>query len=355
MTETVDHLDVGIRELIELLDEIKTIIGETKKGATPYFCVCFSKFQTAYLKLNNSEGFRDMFQTFHTKFRNEYCHGIYTKDSDDEIEINDEFFLHTHEYTLSGEIKKVSATAASGTKKRSFASKPALKGPVIYFDTEDKIASGVCLPIGEFYRTCNELFDKMEKQKEDDTNIRLLPTRLLFLFYNVIYRSIGDVAPGTKIIKENIRTLAQTIADLSEGEETQKKDTGPFSIIGDIVGKLTGGKNPIIPGGEGVGKFINSVVDGSSNEISTVFNSVAEKLNESTTGDEPPNLGTVLGNVADVFKTKEVNESFGKIQSQIQSLTSGEMAPPTAKSSGKSNTVVSTTASVNDDDADEQE
>lgn len=375
MTEAANKqsLDKAIKDLIAFFIEIKDIIFESK-GADPYWGICISKFQTSYLKLEDVTGYREMFLNFHEKFHKEYCINVYTEDNEGDIIVNDSFLRNTTMYTIAGEIKKT-------VDKKSHASRPPLKGPVIYFSTKEQGVAGVCIAIGEVYRKCIDLYDTMEKNNEDDSDIRILPSRFLYKFYNVMYHAHGGeilleqeetllkktkskshldfleveinskLIDQMKIIKENLKSISRTISQLSnvDPNDDASKNSGSFNIITNIVDKLTGGKNPVLPGGSEVGKVIQSVV-GDTQDLQNVMGNVMSEIGKSETNNnnEPPQMGTLLGSIATVLTSPSTTETFTKIQSKITSLT-GDMASSTTNNEPASSSAVS------HDDADIQE
>jgi hypothetical protein len=354
-TKVVNPLDIAVNNFIGIFTEVQSILDDRKKG-TPYWSICANKFHSSYLKVNDAEGFREMFQIFHKNFNSQYCIDIFGEDKDGDFEVKDDFFRDINEYTIAGKIKKNNKNGETEVKKKSFASKPALKGPVIYFSTTEEKVSGVCLPLGEIYRVCMTLYDEMEKKGEDDSEIRVLPMRLLLYFYTVIFKANGEFCTKADVLKSNIKILTQTISELSN-DDTEKKESGggPFSIIQDIMKKLTGGKNPVIPGGSEINKVVENVI-GETGDLKNVFTNVMGEMQKNTEvgpDGQPPGIGAVLKGIASGLTAPETTQCFENIQTKIGALTGdGPLAPPSGNAPAASS---SSSAPVSSAGAEDQE
>jgi hypothetical protein len=334
-----DPMDTAIKNLMAICNEVQDTWAKKRKEQ-PHWSICANKFLSSYVKVDDPDGFRDMFQNFHLSFWERYCVKIFSED--DEEQVNDTFFLDTAIFPVPGKKelmvskKSKAAAATAGKSKSSWGKKPVLKGPVIYFSMEDEKSARVCIAIGEIYRVCVTLYSDMEKSGGDDADLRSLPARFLHAFYSVMLFANGSMCPGSDILEYNVKILNESVADVTAANTGSKDKGGPFGILKEIIAKFTGGKNPIIPGGDQVGKIVSDICDGDGmDNMKRAFTSVmgeVTKGGELGENGEQPNIGSVLAGISKGLTTPETMECFEKIQTQLNSLTgSGVLAPPTAE------------------------
>jgi hypothetical protein len=313
--EETNGLDEAIKNLLTICNEVQDSQVRAKAGQ-PNWAVCCNRFKSSYDKVGDCEGFRECFIDFHTVNSEKYSVKIF-----EDEDVNDTFFSDTTPSEVPG------GTQKKAKKKKSWAKKPVNKGPVIYFSDSPK-ASGVCIPIGEVYRSSVRMYEDMEKSDGDDAETRALPARILHAFYSVILFANGDFCNGNAVIKENIKILEEAISDVTSGEPKKSTEDGPFGILSDIVSKLTSGANPTIPGGSNVGDMLDSFTKGDGAEsVQKVFTTVMESVNKE--GIEKEGIGGVLKGISEGLAAPETADAFENIQSKISGLTTGSMAPPT--------------------------
>lgn len=328
-TETKDEqevnlLDTSIRKFFNICGEVQDA-WSNKKKEQPYWSVCCNKFQGVYLGIDDVDGFTDVFTNFHEKYGEQYCVDIF-KEEDDKV--NDDFFMDRKVYPKPGEDPSLVAKKKKG--KSSWNKRPTNKGRVIYFSNTDPKASGVCIAIGEIYCICTQLYEDMEKSGDDDSDIRALPPRLLNEFYKIILFANGENCKGSEIMKSNIKILEEIISDVTS-DSAPKNDGGPFGILKDVVKKLTGGKNPVIPGGEKIGDMISNFGESDgAKSIKTVFTNVMGNIADGSKNadGEDAGIGGVLNGIAKGLQNPETTKCFEDIQGQIGELTNGALAPP---------------------------
>lgn len=337
-----DLLDEYITELLNICNEVQDRFS-SKNSRRPHWAVCSNKLHTCYIKIKSSEAFRDMFVIFHNKYNSEYCKDIFTT-QDNDILVNDEFFKSNDIFLVPGEkdtpTGRSSVPAPSTGKKNtsSWGNKPVLRGPVIYYTYKDAKAAGVCLPIGEIYRVATTIYEAMEKEGEDDSEVRSLPARLLLAFYKVINITCGEECKDKDILNSNITMLEGTVADISTTpEEGSSNDNGPFGVLKkvfkQVLPTLTK-KNGVIP--PEVSKGLQSVMQNDTlDEVSTMFTKISGSIQEGAirakegkvTGKNE--VAVMLDTISETIKSESVASTMNSIAGKLNQLSDGGiLAPP---------------------------
>lgn len=334
-------LKSSIEELFSLSKEVQDIIYSDRNNR-PQWTTCSNRLETCYHKVNNPEGFREMFQSFHNKYYTEYTKEnifVPNPDNDDEFTVNDEFFNSLQVYDQSGAIVSIKIANENKKGKSSFKI-PVLKGPIIYYDYDDKRTVGINLPIGEIYRAAINICEKMEKEGNDDVNTRTLPPRILLAFFNVIDRSFTVEYDNSNVVIENIKLLNDAILLVDDGNE-EEKTSGPFGMLKNVFKKvlptLTGGKNSLLP--KEAEKMFRDIMDeksGTLNNIGDIFTEVsssiekgANEAKEAGKNSTASSITTMLDNISNTLKSEAVVSKLGNIAEELNTLTS-TLAPPTA-------------------------
>jgi hypothetical protein len=323
--DVVNSLDESIKNLLNHCNEIQDM-WVSKRKDQPFWSVCVNKFQTSYIKVNNSDCFIDIFRLFHNTYGRLYSVPIF-----EEEDVNDGFFKDKKVFQAPGDSKKEKKTVA----KSSWKTKPKFKGPVIYFSMENEKTSSVCIAIGEIYEACLILYEDMLKNGEDNSNIRVLPSKFLYYFYSVIFFSFEEEKnfKDKKVIQSNLVLLKEFINDITSDENESSSSSSPFGIIKDIIKKITGSNSNILPSGNK--DSLNKVMDGLSSgngmeHIQNAFANVMSSVTESGIDGKEQDIGEVLGSIAKGLTSPSTIASITSIQKQISTLTGdGELAPPT--------------------------
>lgn len=317
----VDHLDNAVKNLLTFCNELLDIRSSGSKSQ-PFWSICANKFQTTYLAVNNSKGYIDVFQTFHAMYWKQYCVKIF----DDDDQVNDSFFKDKKEHKTPGSEKKTNSKTSWKTKQK-------LKGPVIYFSITNEKMSSVCIPIGEIYTNCLLEYNDMVKNEEDDMNIKTLPSKFLYYFYNVIFYSYDENKNfvGKAIIKENIDNLKEVI-DSYTVESNEDNSSNPFSMIKGFISTLASGSNPIIPGGkENATKVLDGLTNtGNVETIKNAFSSIVNDITSTGSDGKEKTLEDVIGSIAKGLTDQKTIATISSIKDQITMLTgtSENTAPP---------------------------
>lgn len=150
MATSDNKLDSSIKGLLKVISQIENHGGfkgmDFLKSSKPYWNLCCDKFNAAYAKARNPEGFRDMFYNYYDKNRDKFVSEVV-----EDGEINDEWLKNKEVLPLpnanSSGKKKKRSDDEFGFSLRSIS----CRGEIIYFDeTNDKIRN-VCIPVGEAY------------------------------------------------------------------------------------------------------------------------------------------------------------------------------------------------------------
>lgn len=335
-------LNQAILNFFDLCKELQdNIYNNTRQR--PHWTNCSNRLESCYHKVNDPEGFRDMFKLFHEKYHSEYTKTtIFLPDEDDETQyiVADGFFTSNQIYDQTGAI--VSIKIANENKKgKNWNKVPILRGPVMYYDYEDKRTSGVNLPIGEIYTNSFVLFQEMEKDGLDDSRTRSSPGRILHAFFDVINKSFTEDYPGQEIVRENITMLKNSIDELDNGNEEETEAGGPFGTIRNIFKKvipsLTNGKNSILP--KEAEKMFKGILDdksGTLDNMSDLFTEVsnsiekgASEAKEAGKTNTAASITTMLDNISTTLKSEGVVNKLGNIANKLGDLST-VLAPPTA-------------------------
>lgn len=351
------RLDKAIRILLELGKEVQDSIYSTT-NKRPHWTNCSNRLESCYYKVDDAEGFRDMFKMFHEKYHEEYIKEyIFTIDPDDidQYTTNDDFFKSNQVYEQSGSVVSIKVL---NQNKKGWVKVPIVKGPIIYYDYEDKRTAGINFPIGEIYRTSVEMFEKMEKNEEDDVSTRALPAKILCAFFNVINEACSEGYTGEDIIKENISMLDEIILDVDGNEEDNEKSNGPFGTLRNVFKKflptLTGGKNSLLP--KEAGKMFKDIMNennGTLDNIGDLFSEVSSSIEKGASeakgaSNTSSSITTMLDNISTTLKSESVVNKIGDIANKLSDL-SGVLAPPTATNLEKA------VESTEDNNADDQD
>lgn len=337
----VKDLKGSIEELFKLSKEVQDIIYSDTNNR-PQWTACSNRLETCYHKVNNPEGFREMFQSFHNRHYLEYTKEnifVADPDNDDDFSVNDDFFNSLQVYDQSGAIVSIKVANENKKGKSSFKI-PVLKGPIMYYDYDDKRTMGINLPIGEIYRASINIFNKMEKEDRDDISTRTLPSRILLAFFNVINSSFTNEYKNYDIVIGNIKLLNDTISQIDDGTE-EEKTSGPFGMLKNVFKKvlptLTGGKNSLLP--KDAEKMFRDIMDeksGTLNNIGDIFSEVsssiekgANEAKEAGKNGAAVSITTMLDNISNTLKSETVVSKLGNIAEDLNTLTS-TLAPPTA-------------------------
>jgi hypothetical protein len=335
-------LNEAILNLFSICKELQDNVYNNS-GKRPHWTNCSNRLESCYHKVNDPEGFKDTFKLFHEKYHSEYTKTtIFLPDEEDDTQytVADDFFSSEQVYDQSGAV--VSIKVANENKKgKSWNKIPILRGPIIYYDYEDKRTSGVNLPIGEIYRTSSLLYQQMEKDGVDDIKTRSSPGRLLHAFFDVIDKSFTEDYPAQEIVKENITMLKGAIDELDNCEEEETETGGPFGTIRNIFKKviptLTGGKNSLLP--KEAEKMFKGILDDKSgtldnigdlfSEVSTSIEKGASEAKEAGKTNTAASITTMLDNISTTLKSEAVVNKLGNIANKLGDLST-VLAPPTA-------------------------
>jgi hypothetical protein len=350
-SETKDELDVKIKDLLVICNEIQDIVCKGN-GVTPHWTVCVNTLQTCYERVGKSEGFRDMFVEFHKRYSNGYSTPIFSYvDDDDDGTVEDDFFTDQTIMPKPGESKKdkeekessskVSSKKEPKKKGSNWGKKVVLEGPVIYFTYEDAKSTNFCIPIGEIYRVSVSLYDKMEKEKQDDSTIRSLPSRLLLAFFKVIKEACTDVEGCSVdiVITDNITVLDNLVSQLTvDGKGTTSG--GPFATLKEIFKKvapsLLGNDNKGMPKElkESISNVLKDDTLDNISEIFTEFGSTIEKgaaeaAKVGKTEGKTQSVASMLDTISGALKTESIVTKMEGIAGKLGQLTgNGNLAPP---------------------------
>jgi hypothetical protein len=338
-----DLLDECITELLNICNEVQDRYS-SKNSKRPHWAVCSNKLHTCYIKVKSSEAFRDMFVIFHNKYRSEYCKDIFTSEGND-ILVNDEFFKSIEIFLTPGEKDtpngRSSNPAPVSTKKNSSSSswgnKPILKGPVIYYTYKDPKAAGVCLPIGEIYRIATTIYEAMEKDGEDDSEVRSLPARLLLSFYKVISTACGKECEGNDVLQSNITVLEGTISEVSVDTPDSSNNSGPFGVLKQVFKQVLPTltkKNGVIP--PEVSKNLSKVMESNTlDSVGDMFTQISgsiqkgAELAKQSKAENKSEVATMLDCISETIKSEPVAKTMTNIANQLNQLGDGGiLAPP---------------------------
>lgn len=358
LEENPDNLDIAINDLLLLCNEIQDLHC-AKSKQQPHWSVCVNKLNSCYItvknEVKNSEGFREMFTDFHKRYGDKYDKSILTQATDEEdyVTVNDDFFRDKELYPAPGKNKPHSKGVSSTRRGSSWGKKVVLKGPVIYYTYEDEKAVGVCIPIGEIYRVTIAMFDEMEKNGDDDADIRSLSARLLLTFFKLIDVSCEEKCNPS--IKENIFLLEEAVSEVTIGE-TKSSSGGPFGMLKDVFKKILpsltkGGKDSILP--KEAQAALNSVMEGDTlDEVGSMFSEISGNIEKGAAeaGKEGggKSIGKMMGTISETLQSESVVSKIENITNKLSQFANGGiLAPPTA--------ILKPTESTVDNDAGDQE
>jgi hypothetical protein len=329
-----DELDVAIKDMLQICNEIQDL-NCSKSKQQPHWSVCTNKLNSCYVQVNKPEGFRDMFITFHERYGDKYSGSILTQatEEDDYVTVNDDFFRDTDIYPTPGKSSVIKTSAPR--RGSSWAKKPILKGPVMYYDYEKEKAAGVCIPIGEIYRVTIAMYDEMEKDGGDDADIRSLSARLLLSFFKLI--NVACEGKCDSSIQDNIALLEETISEVTSGE-VKPSSGGPFGILKDVFKKILptltkGGKDSILP--KGAQDALNSVIEGDTlDDVGSMFSEISGNIEKGAASASKQggskSVAAMMDTISDTLKSESVVSKIEGITNKLSQFSNGGiLSPPT--------------------------
>lgn len=272
------------------------------------------KFHSAFIKSKKDDSFHPMFLKFYQLHQKELAKPILVEEKGG-YRVKDSWFK------------------AEGEKKKEPWQTPSRRrciGHVVYVDDDPKIAS-VCVPITELYRCAL----KVRKEKgEKSESVISLPFRVLYYFYSIIYSVLSkDLFPEKEgVIAENCETLKVEVEAVAPGERSSGSGMGGLSsMLGQIMksagmeGDFDEGKIGEVLGGALGGKGLDDI----GKVVGSVFKAV-----KGGEGDEPKDVGDILGRVGKVLQSDEIKGAItntavaAHVQDQVNSDSVTDLVVP---------------------------
>ena len=317
MANTENKLDVSIKGLLKVISQIENHSGfkgmDFLKSSKPYWNLCCDKFNAAYAKARNPEGFRDMFYNYYDKNRVKFITEVV-----EDGEINDEWLKNKEVLplpnTASGAKKKKRSDDEFGFSLRSIS----CRGEIIYFDeTNDKIRN-VCIPIGEAYLASCKIYVDGAKNGEYSP----LPAQILFHLYSVI-SEVCDEEDQT-VMTSNVKALKEIVDSLTSDDSADNGEGTTLDPIKGVMKKLmgtfgnSGGDMSKLLEGEGLTKMVSSLFnDEVSGKIKNVWNTFTDKVKVEDTQD----IGALINNVSEAMKDQTLQNTLKETIASVASAT----------------------------------
>jgi hypothetical protein len=317
MATSENKLDTAIKGLLKVISQIENHGGfkgmDFLKSSKPYWNLCCDKFNAAYAKARNPEGFRDMFYNYYDKNRVKFVTEVV-----EDGEINDEWLKNKEVLplpnTASSAKKKKRSDDEFGFSLRSIS----CRGEIIYFDeTNDKIRN-VCIPIGEAYLAACKIYVDGAKNGEYSP----LPAQLLHNLYSVI-AEVCDEEDQT-IMATNVKSLKEIVDSLTSDDSGDNGEGTTLDPIKGVMKKLmgtfgnSGGEMGKLLEGDGLTKMVSSLFnDEVSGKIKNVWNTFTDKVKVEDTQD----IGTLINNVSEAMKDQTLQNTLKETIATVATAT----------------------------------